>query len=197
MRNLNECQAEVFRRSEKRIKEKRQRRNRALALGVPLMLCVAAFSVVRMQPGKAAAPEDNGRPEYYTEEQVQHSVSCQTAIITVTGHGFSRTYTEASKIQPIFGLLYSYGTVNPESMLTADEDTLRGDATAGTQTDDGSEKIESATTGYTITLVMEEGGKTEYYLTGNTLRDVSADEVYLLTKEQADELRELLGITGG
>jgi len=38
MRELNECKAEVFRRSDNRIKERRRKFNRVLALCVPLCL---------------------------------------------------------------------------------------------------------------------------------------------------------------
>ena len=40
VRSLDECKAEVFRRSEKRIKERKRIRNRALALCIPLCLLI-------------------------------------------------------------------------------------------------------------------------------------------------------------
>ena len=43
MRELHECQAEVFRRSEKRIKERKQRRNHILMTCIPLVLCLSIF----------------------------------------------------------------------------------------------------------------------------------------------------------
>lgn len=45
MRELNECKAEVFRRSDNRIKERRRKFNRVLALCVPLCLILTIFSV--------------------------------------------------------------------------------------------------------------------------------------------------------
>ena len=61
MRELNECKAEVFRRSNNRIKERRRSFNRVLALCVPLCLILTIFSVTMlpgMLPvGKDAAPE--------------------------------------------------------------------------------------------------------------------------------------------
>jgi len=61
MRELNECKAEVFRRSDNRIKERRRKFNRVLALCVPLCLIITIFSVTMlpgMLPvGKDAAPE--------------------------------------------------------------------------------------------------------------------------------------------
>ena len=57
MRELNECKAEVFRRSDNRIKERRRSRNRILALCVPLCLVLTIFSVM-MLPGMLPAGMD-------------------------------------------------------------------------------------------------------------------------------------------
>lgn len=50
MRELNECKAEVFRRSEKRIKKRQENRNRILALYIPLCLIitVCSFAILPM-----------------------------------------------------------------------------------------------------------------------------------------------------
>ena len=45
MRELNDCTAEVFRRSEKRIKERRRMRKRVLAVCIPLCLIITIGSV--------------------------------------------------------------------------------------------------------------------------------------------------------
>ena len=46
MREINECTAEVFRRSEKRIKERKRNRNRLLAFCIPLCLIVTVWSIM-------------------------------------------------------------------------------------------------------------------------------------------------------
>ena len=40
MRSLDECKAEIFRRSEEKIKQRKKMRNRVLAACVPVCLCV-------------------------------------------------------------------------------------------------------------------------------------------------------------
>lgn len=61
MRELNECKAEVFRRSDNRIKERRRKFNRVLALCVPLCLILTIFSVTilpaMLPAGMDKAPE--------------------------------------------------------------------------------------------------------------------------------------------
>ncbi len=54
MRSLQECQAEVFRRSEKRIRTRR-RAIRAVMVCVPLVLCLTAFSLL-VRPGLPSSP---------------------------------------------------------------------------------------------------------------------------------------------
>ena len=49
VRSLDECKAEVFRRSERRIKERKRIRNRALALCIPL--CLLILLSASMLPG--------------------------------------------------------------------------------------------------------------------------------------------------
>lgn len=46
MRSFEERKAEVFRRSENRIKERRKARSRALAVCIPLCLIIAVWSVM-------------------------------------------------------------------------------------------------------------------------------------------------------
>ena len=64
MRELNECKAEVFRRSENRIEERRRKFNRVLALCVPLCLILTIFSITilpaMMPAGKDMAPGADG-----------------------------------------------------------------------------------------------------------------------------------------
>ena len=55
MRSLQECQAEVFRRSEKRIRTRR-RAIRAVMVCVPLVLCLTAFSLL-VRPGLPSSPD--------------------------------------------------------------------------------------------------------------------------------------------
>ena len=48
MRDLNECTAEVFRRSEQRIRERRRTRHRVLAVCIPVCLIAAVWSVMSL-----------------------------------------------------------------------------------------------------------------------------------------------------
>ena len=56
MRSLQECQAEVFRRSKKRIRTRR-RAIRAVMVCVPLVLCLTVFGLL-VRPGLPSSPDE-------------------------------------------------------------------------------------------------------------------------------------------
>ena len=196
MRDLNECQAEVFRRSEKRIKERKARRNHILMACIPLVLCLTifgAFLLPRVTPDGASDPADT-RPvtDEISNPMQSPSLTCPIASITVSGNGFSRSYSEAEDFLLISELLHSYATRALESSGITNE------AVPG---DDRKENMDmsgiisdTANAHYTITMVTYEGVKTEYQLIGNTLKNLTANQSYTLSQTQVDELQKLLGI---
>jgi len=63
MRNFEERKAEVFRRSEKRIKERKRNRNRILAFCIPLCLIVTVWSIMILPAMMPASKSDNNAGE--------------------------------------------------------------------------------------------------------------------------------------
>ncbi len=198
MRNLNACQAEVFRRSEKRIKERKQRRNHIAMACIPLVLCISlsfAFILPTMMTAGSRNPEATEAVVGSLTGDRYQSLSSPIAKITVSGLDFSETYTNASDILPISARLYSYGTRGPEYGISTngaavDENEAHKENANGIL----GNIADSANTGFTITLVTHEGGKTEYYLAGNTLKNLTTNQTYTLPPQQLNELKELLGI---
>ncbi len=80
MKDLNECKAEIFRRSENRIKERRKARNRLFVLSVPVVIIIAVLPIM--------APMSKYKPE--SEEAYYESNG------TVTDHKNSN-HTEETK----------------------------------------------------------------------------------------------------
>lgn len=198
MKDLNECQAEVFRRSEKRIRQRKQRRNHILMACIPLVLCITIFSAFLFQGVTPESPRDPGSTEAAMGGLTQdgcESLSCPIARITVAGLDFSQTHTNTSDVLLISDLLYSYSTRGPEtSGSTNDEAVAEGDDRKENADDVFGSIADSSTTGYTITLVMHEGDKTEYYLVGNTLKNLTTNQTHTLSQKQVNELKDLLGI---
>ena len=195
MRNLTEFQAEVFCRSEKRIKERKQRRNHLIMACLPLVLCITILGAF-LFPG--ATPEDpsfNGSAGGDLTEEKFESLSCPIAKITVTGGNFSQTYKEVEDLLLISDQLYSYGSRGSETNGTTDD----GIASEGEDRKENADDIygnitDNSSVAYTITLVTHEGVKTEYQLTGKTLKNLTTKQTYDLSQTQVNELYELLGI---
>ena len=195
MRNFEERKAEVFRRSEKRIKERKQRRQRILMTCIPLVLCLTIFGAF-LFPG--ATPEDPGiigsAGGGLTEEKFE-SLSCPIAKITVTGGNFSQTYREVEDLLLISDQLYSYGSRGDETNGTTDDGVASEGDDRGESADDIYGNItDHSNVAYTITLVTHEGVKTEYQLAGKTLKNLTTKQTYDLSQTQVNELYELLGI---
>lgn len=193
MRNLKECRAEVFRRSEERIKTRKRRSACAFAVCIPLVLSAALFSVTLL-PGssmESAAPDGvTGGVSIDGSE----SLICSVAEIRVIGPDVSLVYGKASDVLRIYDRLHSYGTSAPEN-FRAPESAAEDDAEPK-QNADGfvGSILDTATGGYTITLVMHEGENTEFYLSGNTLENVTEKKTQTLSPQQVEELKDMLGI---
>lgn len=197
MRNFEERKAEVFRRSEKRIKERKQRRNHILMACIPLVLCITILGAF-LRPGVtsdgAADPGDTIPVMDGMGNPIQSpSLTCPIAKITVSGNDLSLSITEVSDLLLISDKLYSYGTRAPSSNGTTNEEVV--DKAPEDNAEDVSGSIMDSTNAvYTITLVMHEGEKTEYQLSGNTLKNLTTNQSYTLSQTQVNELQELLGI---
>ncbi len=196
MRELNECQAEVFRRSEKRIKERKQRRNHILMACIPLALCLTIFGaflfpqLYNYKQAPESMPDPFGTQPAMGQNDYQ-SLTCSIAEIKVSGNGISIQYTDVADLLLISDQLNTYSAMAPETNGTANED---GSDMKENADDVIGSVMESANAAYTITLITHEGVMTEYRLFGNTLRNQTTNQAYTLTYEQTKELREMLGI---
>lgn len=75
MREINECTAEVFRRSEKRIKERRRNRNRVIALCIPLCLVFTLLAVENNRNNPSVMTPAESDIAGYAEELPQGDIS--------------------------------------------------------------------------------------------------------------------------
>lgn len=201
MRELHECQAEVFRRSEKRIKQRKQRRKHVLMGCIPLVLCISLLWVFVLSDRMAAGSKNSGAADALPGELLQDayaSFSGAITKITVSGSDFSKTYTDISKVLPISDKLYSYSTRgaqnNSETNYSQTEDEVIGEGHKENTGDVFGSGAGSANAGYTITLFTDDGEKIAYLLAGNTLKNLTENRTHFLTEKQVNELKDLLGI---
>lgn len=194
MRNLTECQAEVFRRSEERIKERKKRRIHMLVACIPVVLCIALLLPVFLPEEKAAAPNAMGSPESGMDGisvVVDESLSEAAVSVTVLGEGFSNTLVDDTAVHRVCAYLSSFGTRGSETNGLTDDMVVEENAESAH--DELQDNVGSLNSGYTITLVMEEN-KTVYCLDGNTLENQTSNQMYSLSDNQVIELMDMLGI---
>lgn len=198
MRDLMECQAEVFRRSEKRIKARARRRKHMLMTCVPLVFCVSlffAFLPTWMPADYKGAPEDFGDGQTGNSSGSLVSVYAK---IDVTGSNISRTYTKATEVLNISNLLNACMANEPESDASTNGE-LRGEENENEKHEENlfagtTDAYAPAVKEYTITLTLHQGGTVNYRVSGNVLVDLNTNRTYPLTQAQKTALNELLGI---
>lgn len=127
MRELNECKAEVFRRSENRIKERKKNRNRILALCIPLCLILTVMSITilpAMMPigNNKTANEDSYMDGIEHDEKGDHDAMNGTVGTDMhTNLSFSltwNTYGISSYDSATERLVKTTDATNPEDYVT-------------------------------------------------------------------------------
>ena len=197
MKNFEERKAEVFRRSENRIKERKRNRNRILALCIPLCLILTVWSVMIL-PAMLPAKMDNA-----AEENIEFNGSMNDTdgaegkhiylSVEVKGNNsdFYAEITDASSVTGVY-----------ENVFLAFEDQDAGNDMSGviqesTSDDDSKESANNSkdSHSYTITMNAADGSNRIYLLDNNMLKDVTFNRTTILNDEQLANLKLALGLT--
>ena len=189
MRELHECQAEVFRRSEKRIKERRARRNHILMACIPLVLCLTifgAFLFPQMDDLKQAPESSN---EQFSGAMGTDEVGGLFAgSVEVSGNGVSSYYTSVENVQGIMRLINGIVAVPETDDTDKDENLVVEDSTSTELKGDHKEN------GYRILVKRSDGSSVEYLLVGSMLIDQATQNEFHMSEDTCKELKDALGI---
>ena len=194
MRDLQECQAEVFRRSEKRIKENKQRRMHALIACIPVILCVALLSVSTfpdMKPTDFAGEDSTaGRfDEMYADTAGDDvSIDMFMGLVNVSGCGISKSYTSVEDVQGIISLLNQIVSTPEKSDGEETVDFATNEDVFTDLSESNKEK------GYKILIKGRDGTSAEYLLLGSLLIDQNTQERFHMNEDTCFELKDALGI---
>ena len=199
MREINECTAEVFRRSEKKIKERKRNRNRILAFCIPLCLIVTVWSIMILPAMMPASKSDNNAGEgmdimgsvdgtaaaYVRVEVMSTGTATQSAILKDDADEVAQIYYT---VQSSF---VNSGGGNKESAKEeAEDDAL---------TDENKDYSQSGTTnlssGFRIIFSTENGAQTIYSLSGDKLINETTKQETILAEDQRSNLLNMLGLT--
>lgn len=203
MRELDECTAEVFRRSEKRIKERARNRSRAFAACLPVCLIAAAWSAVIFS---GIMPEletsDRAQAVEAVNGNAGGSLSCPYVSVEIQAaglfpEGHYGKVTDRLAVAEMFRAVYSLfadaggndrdsnGNLPANENVPAPEDNVYDDQTESTN----KPKV------CTITFTAEDGSQAVYILSENTLVDAETKETIILSDAQAAGLMAVFGIS--
>lgn len=194
MRTLKECQAEVFRRSQKRIEARRQRAGRIAAVCIPLVLLVAIGSAIALPAMLPQKTSDPGLSMGMLEEQQSESSSAAILSVQVTGPDRKLSHTDPDAVKKICQQLELCMLIPPGDCGT----------TGGTGDGQGGENKQSpleapvygAEQGkITISLVTADGVSVQYCLEGTQLTNLMTGQTRSVLSPQIEQLLSLLGLT--
>ena len=200
MRNFEERKAEIFRRSEKIIKERKRNRNRILALCIPLCLIVTVWSIMilpAMMPASKGNNNDSGeRMDIMGTVDGTGAVFVRVEVMS-TGTA-TQSITQKDDANEVAQIYYSVqssfgnsGGGNKESAKEEAED----DALTEENKDYSQSGTTNLSSGYRIIFTTENGAQTTYLLAGDKLVNEATKQETVLTEDQRSNLLNMLGLT--
>ena len=199
MRNFEERKAEVFRRSENRIKERKRNRNRILAFCIPLCLIVTVWSIMILPAMMPASKSNNNAGEgmdimgsvdgtdaaFVRVEVMSTGTATQSTILKDNADEVAQIYYT---VQSSF---VSSGGGNKESANDKAED----DALTEENKDYSQSGTTNLSSGFRIIFTTENGAQTVYSLSGDKLLNETTKQETILTVDQRSNLLDMLGLT--
>lgn len=186
MRSFEERVAEINRRSEKILQDRKTRRKHILFACVPLVLCVgfcAAFVLPNGSPAKDTAPESV--TEAPMEDAAMGSLFCSYETVHIQSPAYERTVTDRVSVGKIYGVILD---IYPEES----DANIPEKGNNGTVTGGRGEQIYGKAEEYSITFTTADGTEDVYVLQENTLTKVRTGEVSVLTADQQQQLYAVL-----
>lgn len=194
MKEISEYTAEVFRRSEKRIKERRKKRRRILAVCIPFCLIAAVCSVTVIP--EMLTEKSNCELNGVSIENADGSSGGEDinygAVYDGSAHGFvsvdikgtgensqyQSSITDTADVNNVFEQIYEFLS------YAADDENIDGAVTEGIP--------KEQTAGYIITLTADDGTMRIFTLNDNRLYDETMRVEVTLTDEQMTDLKSSL-----
>ena len=199
MRNLEDCKAEVFRRSEERIKERKRKRNRVLTCCIPLcMLLVAGGFYIRPLLKPVDESLKSGDTSKVSDREVGGldgisfgGVADYASVMITEGTGsvaVSGTVTEEESVEELRSFLAMYfdmsgATVKEEMADGTDKDTIRDELEI-------KYGLEEPPAEYMLVFRKATGEELKFCLYENHLYNEENGRVVKLSDAMAEELRK-------
>ncbi len=189
MRDLKDCQAEVFRRSEERIRKRIKRRRQILSLCIPLVICLGIFSVTVLHNGLNGIRAGDG----FTMGSADSSYICSYETVTVQASDTPEKVLVSISDRAAVAKAYC-------AVFAFDDPSDKGDGNDKNM--NFSSNIEGAPMdspaplrGYIITFSTAEGAQTLCTLDGNKLYYSKENRFVTLTDSEVLEIKLALGLS--
>ena len=193
MRNFDERKAEIFRRSEQRIKERKQNRRRILTVCVPLCLALTVGSAAILPEMLPVGPDNASGENALMPEYSGAATVSKVQIDVIDPDASKDELTDESYI--LFegtGQMY-YSMESAFEKGRGEENDKPGDSQLDISTEElilGGKHLP----GYRITFVFWDGSEEVYTLEGYTLTNNTSAKSITLTETQRNEILEKLGL---
>ena len=199
MRNFEERKAEVFRRSENRIKERKRNRNRILALCIPLCLIVTVWSIMILPAMMPASKSNNSAGEgmdimgsvdgtdaaFVRVEVMSTSTATQSTILK----------DDVDEVAQIYYIVQSSFVNSGGGNKESANDKAEDDALTEENKDYSQSGTTNLSSGFRIIFTAENGTQTIYSLSGDKLINETTKQETILTVDQRSNLLDRLGLT--
>lgn len=190
MRTFEERKEEIMRRSQARITQRKKTVRRVLLTYVPMVLCIAALSVVVIEHGfgglDSAAPESAMTPNYSMQDFVEEDQVTTPVPVSVQISDGAVTYTS---VDPAVLQLFSEMTTGVKYGAGMPESSSETDGNYGSQWITGDNIIYDDP--YPVAVYYPDGSQIWFTLRGNRLTREDG-ETYMLSDAQATALYALL-----
>ena len=190
MRSFEERKAEIFRRSENRIKERRKARNRALAVCIPLCLIITVWSVTVLPAMLPVNNKNSGALAECTENISGASYSQNEYVRIETRNSTAEDQAAILKNDPE-EIAEAYRLV--QSMLNYSEQNDNHRTEDHEQQTAGG-NANKAASAYKIIFTAADGGQICYMLNDHVLIESATKKETVLTEEQYVQLLQALGV---
>lgn len=205
MRQLNELKAEIFRRSEEKIKERQRRRQRIVALCVPLCLCAVIVSALSLPRLFGTKEGDTEKLELSADVAEMNGDGENEAIV---GNGFADSEIAVAELRSKVGDAEQYEKITDKERASELYGMIMrmfrttgtpGDPDGNPETQENRETSESVVSHsspaaeYTVTFTGEGGEKAVFYIDGDTVEDINGVSA-TLSSEVLENLKTALGL---
>lgn len=187
----------MFRRGEQRIKERRRKRSRVLALCIPVCLIAAVWSIMTL-PNMTLEGQliDKAHAAGEMVDSAPECLACPYTALEIQDDGLFPAELDGTVTDPV-DVAEIFSAVDSLFAETGSNGQGAIDNLPAAEDNGNRDPVDAANEakGYTIIFTAEDGSQAVYRLSGNIFVNVSTDETIFLGNSQLAGLLAVLGLS--